>query len=461
MATQTPSVDECLMTTPSGAGEKRGLPRNLHWIIIGVVMVALTIVIMSTAVDQEQATDTQMKEQEETKRKTAAGVDRPVDPRGLVEIQSQQEAAVPAIATQQYAKLPAVPGDTGARSTGVDPQSQKSRQAQEQEIEEERKQQARQESINASPLLAIKGSKGGGLPGVADLVGGNLGVADLTRKRDEALAAVRNVAAETRNLAGTAAGTGVGAGNPGIAGLPGLAGLGALINGQPQQSGAAANQQWLQQQQAQQGQQPVLRVEHPTSQTVVFQGTILPVVLVTALNSDLPGQIVAMTTSNVYDSIRGDALIIPRGSKLYGQYNAEVQIGQERAVAAFQRIIRPDGSNVNLMGMPATDSTGQSGLPGDVNNHFIKMFGYSFMTAGLAHLFDRNRTTTTVYAGAGGSTGSLSGAAGDILVDISKNIAKRNSNIPPTITVSAGEKFVVTVTRDIDIPPYRGKLPGQ
>lgn len=459
MTTQTPSVDECLMTTPSGAGEKRGLPRNLHWIIIGAVMLALFVVIMSSAVDKEQTENVQQKEQEEAKRKTASGVERPVDPRGLIEIQSQQEAAVPAIVAAQYPKLPPVPGEAGSGSVGAaGPQTSMSKQAHEQEIEAERKRQERQESINASPLLvAVKGNKGGG--GAAEMLGGNLGVADLTRKRDEALAAVRNVAAETRNLAGAA--TGAGAGNPGIAGLPGLAGLGGLLNGQPQQSGAAANQQWMQQQQVQLGQQNALHVEHPASQTVLFQGALIPVVLVTALNSDMPGQIVAMTTSNVYDSIRGEALIIPRGSKLYGQYNAEVQIGQERAVAAFQRVIRPDGSNVNLMGMPAADATGQSGLPGNVNNHFFKMFGYSFMTAGLAHLFDRNRAPTNVYAGAGGSTGSLSGAAGDILVDISKNISKRNANIPPTITVPAGEKFVITVTRDIDIPHYRGKLPGQ
>lgn len=128
-------------------------------------------------------------------------------------------------------------------------------------------------------------------------------------------------------------------------------------------------------------------------------------------------------------------------------------------MAAFSRMVRPDGSYVNLLGMPAADSIGQTGLTGDVNNHFLKMFGASFVTAGLAALFDNSSSKTVVMSGTSG--GSVSGAAGDVLVDVAKRINQRNANIPPTITVPAGERFVVTVTRDIDIPPYRGRLPGQ
>lgn len=448
-----PTVEESMMTSPTGAGERRGLPRNLHWIIIGILGLVLAVVIMSAAVQKEETAKDRKTESDKANRQAVTGVEKPVDPAGFASIQREQEAAVaPTITLPSNAKLPPVPQRDG-KNIPVEIVGKGDARSADADLERIRREQQRQESITGAPILALKGKSVKAdemAQRVAELAGTDP-AAMLTKAKNDALAAVTNRGTEMRSAMGSG-----GAGNPFApgAGGPSPAGVGGGIAN-------AKNLQWLQGQSTQPSSQQALRVESPASQTVVFQGTIVPVVLVTALNSDMPGQIVAMATSDVYDSIQGNALIIPRGSKFYGQYNSEVQIGQERALAAFQRLLRPDGSHVNLQGMPATDSIGQAGVAGDVNNHFFKMFGASFAVAGLAHLFDKNRNQSVVVSGGTNGNSSLSGAAGEILVDISKRVTQRNSNLSATITVPAGERFNVTVTKDIDIPPYRQRVPGQ
>lgn len=439
----TPAVDECLMTSPTSAGEKRGLPRNLHWIIIILVIVSLGVVIIGSAVDKEAANVERDAAQESEIRKAAVGIKNPVDPRSIEVIKNEQESTVPSIGhPMQHGKLPPVPDNEAKPQIKT---NEELRQEAENLEELERKRQQREEAINSSPLLAIKGKEFMADETAAPATGSD---ADLLRLRNEAIAEANQRAAEATKLKQDL-----------------LARANSLQqNIKPENtdnnSRADANNRWLQQQEMMaDGVPKISRSTQPSSHSVLMQGSIIPVALVTALNSDLPGQIVAQTTSDVYDSIKGTSLIIPRGSKLYGQYNADVRIGQERALAAFSRLIRPDGSYINLMGMPAADAMGQSGIEGDVNNHFFKMFGASFATAGLAALFDKSANKTVVVSG--GSTGSVSGAAGDILVDVVRQINQRNTNIQPTITVPSGTRFVVTITKDIDIPPYRGRLPGQ
>lgn len=442
-----PSVEESMMTSPTGAGERRGLPRNLHWLIIGVLGLSLSVVILSTAFKKEESNIAQKTQQQETARKSASSVERPVDTNGITAIQKEQEATVP----PAIEKLPPVPGSTSDRKGTVTRVMEGDEQKENERILRE---QQRQETISGSAILAIKGKsvKSEEIAQRAAEAAGTNPAASLNKAKDAAIASILDRSNNIR--AGAAGAMGVASG-----GNPFSAGTGVGATG-AQATQTVKNQQWIQGQQTKPGNDQVIRVEYPASSNVVMQGTTIPVVLVTALNSDMPGQIVAMASSDVYDSIQGRSLIIPRGSKLYGQYNSDVQIGQERALAAFQRLIRPDGSYVNLMGMPATEANGQAGVPGDVNNHFFKMFGASFMVAGLAQLFDNSKKQTVVVSGGTGSS-SLSGAAGEILVDVSKKITQRNSNLQPTITVPSGERFNVTVTRDIDIPPYRHRVPGQ
>jgi type IV secretion system protein VirB10 len=182
----------------------------------------------------------------------------------------------------------------------------------------------------------------------------------------------------------------------------------------------------------------------------VLQGSVVPAVIITEINSDLPGQITAQVTMDVYDS-HSKYLLIPKGSRLVGNYNNDVTPGQERVMAAFRRLIRPDGTSIDLGGMTSADMAGQSGMQDQVNNHFWKMFGSSLMIAGVAWLTERDQPGT-VMVGGGGAT-SPEKASGQILKDMSDHMLKRNTRIPPTLTIRRGHKFVVTVTRDIALPP--------
>lgn len=187
----------------------------------------------------------------------------------------------------------------------------------------------------------------------------------------------------------------------------------------------------------------------------VAQGAMVPAVLMSRINTDLPGDVVAMVTVDIYDSIKSRMLLIPRGTRIVGRYNADVQSGVPRVSAAFTRLILPNGRSVQLGAMRGVDGQGGSGLEGELDSHFWSMYGASFLVAGLAHLFENSSTNITVnnYGSSGGSVGS---AAGQILVDTTKKIMEKDSARRPTITIEPGGKFNIMVQRDIELPPYSG-----
>ncbi|EKD97336.1 MAG: hypothetical protein ACD_23C00966G0003 [uncultured bacterium] len=190
---------------------------------------------------------------------------------------------------------------------------------------------------------------------------------------------------------------------------------------------------------------------YPTSSVYVLQqGKIIPAVLGRKINSDLPGEITAYVVSSVYDSLGKGAMLIPKGSVLVGRYNSEVKPGQERVLFAFNRLIMPNGQSFDLPGAQGADLAGASGITGDVDNHFFKMFGTSFFTAWLT---DRVTPQTTTNSSTG-STTSVS-PAGQVLADVSKTILDRNRIIPPTITVDQGTRINVEVKKDMEFSgPY-------
>lgn len=197
---------------------------------------------------------------------------------------------------------------------------------------------------------------------------------------------------------------------------------------------------------------PSLAVSRAASPYTVFQGTIIPAVLLTEVNSDLPGMLTAQVTLDVYDGIRGATLLIPKGSRLVGSYNNDVRPGQERVMAAFKRIIFPSGASVDLGAMAAADAIGRSGFQDEVDSHFWKQFGANFLVAGLAALISNRDSASTVTVVNSGGT-AVSSAAGQILVETVRNIQQRNAYIPPTIRINSGYKFNVLVNKDMTLPP--------
>ena len=190
----------------------------------------------------------------------------------------------------------------------------------------------------------------------------------------------------------------------------------------------------------------------PVSPYEVKAGSVIPTVLITGINSDLPGQIVAQVRENVYDTVSGNYLLIPQGSRLLAAYDSMVAWGQERVLVCWNRLIRPDGSSITLDCMPGVDLAGSSGFADEVDNHWWKIISGTVFSSVLAATAQRSQGDVTgvqptfpqVWA---------SNAAGQIN-QAGQQLTQKNLQIQPTITVRPGFSINVLVTKDIVISPY-------
>lgn len=182
------------------------------------------------------------------------------------------------------------------------------------------------------------------------------------------------------------------------------------------------------------------------------RGFVIPATFAGGLNSDKPGEFRATVSQDVYDTVNGRCKVIPAGSALVGAYSAEVTVGQERILAAFVRMQLPNGKTVPLMGMQGADPNGYSGISGDVNNHFWKIFSGALVIGFLQQRFNDSNTATTV--GPSGLT-TYGNAAGQIAAQTASTILNRNQSIRPTITTEPGQKMMVQVKHDMVLEAYR------
>lgn len=187
------------------------------------------------------------------------------------------------------------------------------------------------------------------------------------------------------------------------------------------------------------------RVEAMKTPWCLRQGSVIPAVLVTAVNSDLPGQVTAQVPSDVLDSVRGSDVLIPAGTMIAGQYGASPGYGAERLFIAFTRLLFPDGTSLSLGAMPGQGPDG-AGFESDTDSHFLRMFTGSFLVSAVS----ASVTASERQAGGNYSYGSALGqSAGDSLGSTLSKILDRNLNLSPTLSVKPGYSFSVAVTRDI------------
>jgi type IV secretion system protein TrbI len=186
------------------------------------------------------------------------------------------------------------------------------------------------------------------------------------------------------------------------------------------------------------------RLEKPASPYQLMAGTIIAASLVSGLNSDLPGFVIAQVTENVFDSIAGRYLLLPQGSRLIGKYDNVVAFGQERALVVWQRIIMPDGTSVQIDNLPATDTGGYAGLADDVDLHTWKLLkGVALATVlGVGSELAFSSSDNDLIRALQLSIQSTTNRAGQRLVE-------RNLNVQPTITVRPGWPLRVIVHKDI------------
>lgn len=187
-------------------------------------------------------------------------------------------------------------------------------------------------------------------------------------------------------------------------------------------------------------------VEAPASPYQVMAGTLIPASLVTGINSDLPGTLIAQVTQPVYDTVTGGHLLIPQGSRLMGRYQSEVSFGQDRALLIWDRIIFPDGSSI-IISAPGSDAQGYAGVSDRTDHHWNRVF----TAAGLATLLG-------IGAELGNEGSDIERAirrgTADTVNQAGQRAVERNLGIQPTIKVRPGWPVRVIVTRDLILKPH-------
>ncbi len=178
-------------------------------------------------------------------------------------------------------------------------------------------------------------------------------------------------------------------------------------------------------------------------------GSVIPAAMVTAINSDLPGNMIAQVTQNIYDSATGGYLLIPQGSKLFGVYDSRVIMGQRRVLVAWNRIIFPDGSAMTIPGVPGADMAGNSGFSQKVDNHYFRIFGSSILmaliTAGTAYAVDENTKNDNENS----LSSQLNSALAQQLGQVTTSLLEKHLNIKPTLEIEPGYQFNIVLTKDL------------
>lgn len=405
--------------------ESRGkVQRNLHFWVIGVFAIIVAIFIMVISLDPPK----QSKEDEEVK------VDSDVEakPEQLQRMLTEQEQkADKFVGDQADLTTPYVIPSAATEGVRTDPNAP-------QGLSEEEVERRRREALIAqSGILVIDTTNNFSDEAARALEAGAAGNPDAVANR------IAQLAAQSSQLEQNA--------------------LSGFSNEPPPQPAPLAvpppsvflDRQWADQQANVATTTEKIREDGKNPEYTIFQGAIIPTVLITSLTSDLPGEVIAQTTQDVYDGVKGNHLIIPKGSKVYGVYNNDINVGQGRIMLAFQRIVMPGGRSVTLPGLPAMDSVGQTGVVGDVNNHYFRLYGGSALVAAISAVVDAYGKNNTNVSPEGPSVGTqVTSSSGQVLVDVSRNIMQRNNNIRPTITIKQGEKLNIMVKRDIEVLPY-------
>ena len=191
------------------------------------------------------------------------------------------------------------------------------------------------------------------------------------------------------------------------------------------------------------------RLASPISPYVVQAGTIISGALITGIRSDLPGEITAQVSENVYDTPTGKHLLVPQGARLIGRYDSQIAFGQSRVLMVWTRLIMPNGKSIVLERQPGADTSGYSGLEDEVDNHWAALFKAALLSTLLS---------VGSEAGTSGNENNLIRAirrgGSESLNQVGQRVVSRNLDIQPTLTIRPGFPVRVIVNRDLVLAPY-------
>jgi type IV secretion system protein TrbI len=196
------------------------------------------------------------------------------------------------------------------------------------------------------------------------------------------------------------------------------------------------------------------RLSRPASSFIIQAGTVIPAALITGIRSDIPGQITAQVTENIFDTPTGRAKLVPQGARLIGLYDSQVSFGQSRVLVVWTRLIMPDGRSIVLERQTGIDTQGYSGLEDEVDHHWKELVGAAALSTLLG-------TASELGSGADSTSNAvifqaLRAGVANSLNQTGQQIVRRNLNIQPMLTIRPGFLMRVIVNRDIVLEPYRG-----
>jgi len=185
----------------------------------------------------------------------------------------------------------------------------------------------------------------------------------------------------------------------------------------------------------------------------LMAGTVIAAALITGINSDLPGQILATVTEPVYDTRLGKYLLIPQGTRLIGEYDSQVAFGQRRVLLVWNRLIFPDASSLTLDRLAGVDAAGNAGLEDGIDRHWRQLLGgaaLSTLIGVAAELAAPDRSN-----GQGQVVVSTRQSVQDSINQVGQELTRRNLNVQPTLTIRAGYPLRVIVSKDFVLQPYQ------
>jgi type IV secretion system protein TrbI len=192
------------------------------------------------------------------------------------------------------------------------------------------------------------------------------------------------------------------------------------------------------------------KLARPASRYIVQAGSVIAAALITGIRSDLPGEITAQVTENVYDSPTGKFVLIPQGARLIGQYDSQISFGQTRVLLVWVRIIMPNGSSIVLEHQPGADSAGYAGLEDDVDYHWGNLLKAAAISTllGISSELVLNSNNAVVEALRTGTESTVN--------QTGQTLVSRQLNVQPTLTIRPGFPVRVVVNRDLVFVPYKG-----
>lgn len=201
------------------------------------------------------------------------------------------------------------------------------------------------------------------------------------------------------------------------------------------------------------------KIEAPTTPYELRAGAVIPGIMLSGINSDLPGQIMAQVSQDVYDTATGKYLLIPQGTRMVGTYSSDVAFGQEGVLIAWQRLVFPDGKALDIGAMPGADMAGYSGFRDKLNQHLVRIYGSALfmaaVTAGASIATNQDNGNSGAYEQPSVSS-EMSSALGQQLGQVSAQIISKNLNVSPTIEIRPGYRFNIVAVKDVTFTkPYQ------